>query len=141
MATDHKIEGSWNGKIFDRVLNVELPVDSHDACHTTALMYVTEEKPFDIVKKLIDAGTDIEAKDNDGKVPAYIAYRLGQTEVIELLIKFGANIEIKNDKWQTLFAEMCKEGKTKITNLLIQSGTNIEATASEGVTPLMSASR
>lgn len=51
MATDHKIEGSWNGKIFDRVLNVELPVDSYDACHTTALMYVTEEKTRETLRK------------------------------------------------------------------------------------------
>ena len=47
------------------------------------------------VKRLIDGGADINAKEEDGLTPLHIAAFAGQTKIALALIKVGADIHAK----------------------------------------------
>ena len=50
----------------------------------------------DVVKILVDAGADKEAKDKNEHTPLYIAAVRGHTEVVRILIEAGAYKEDKD---------------------------------------------
>lgn len=51
---------------------------------------------LEIVKWLIEADADINAKDKDKNTPVLLAYIYGQVKVVDFLIRMGANINVKN---------------------------------------------
>ena len=50
------------------------------------------------VKRLIEAGADVNIADKDGPTPAFIASQHGHTEALKLLIDAGADVSLPN-KW------------------------------------------
>jgi len=54
------------------------------------------EGNVEAVKQRLAAGTDVNAKNNDGSTPLHIAARHGVKEVAELLIDKGADVNVKN---------------------------------------------
>ena len=50
-----------------------------------------------MVKALIDAGADIEARDKNGWTPLHFAAEQGRTETAKFLIDAKANIEAWNE--------------------------------------------
>ena len=47
---------------------------------------------IDVVRSLLDHGSDIEEKDSDRRTPLAVASKFGQLEVAKLLIERGANV-------------------------------------------------
>jgi len=82
---------------------------------------------IEAVKQYLDAGTDVNAKDENGVTPLHQAAFYGQKEVVELLIAKGADVNAKEeDGWTPLhFAAM--EGHTKVAELLITAGADVNA--------------
>jgi hypothetical protein len=55
------------------------------------------------VRYLLDAGADVEVKDNDGQTALMIASWYGYKEVVQVLLAAGADVEVKdNDGWTAL---------------------------------------
>jgi ankyrin repeat protein len=53
------------------------------------------------VKRHLDKGSDVNAKDEDGVTPLQYAAEGGYNEIVELLIDKGANVNAKNDDGAT----------------------------------------
>ena len=53
---------------------------------------------IEAVKQHIAAGTDVNAKDNDGFTPLHATADRGHKEIVELLIAKGADVNAKADK-------------------------------------------
>ena len=74
-----------------------------------------EKGNLEAVKQHLAAGTDVNAKDDDGWTPLHWAASYGQKEVAVLLIAKGADVNGKNDVGDTpldYWAEMNTEGET-----------------------------
>jgi len=93
-----------------------------------------------LAKLLIQAGANIEAKDNDGLTPLICASDLGYKEIVKLLIQAGANIEAKDSDGFTPLICAADQRYEEIIELLLEKGANIEAKDDDGFTPLMCAS-
>ena len=52
---------------------------------------------IEAVKQLVDAGTDVNAKDEDENTPLHRAAYYGHKEIVVLLIAKGADVNVKND--------------------------------------------
>ncbi|XP_002737915.1 fibronectin type 3 and ankyrin repeat domains protein 1-like [Saccoglossus kowalevskii] len=55
----------------------------------------------EVAKTLINAGANVNTKDNDGKTPLMIAALNGHLSLVELLIQKGADVHVKNEFGKT----------------------------------------
>jgi len=91
-----------------------------------------EEGNIEAVKQAIAAGTDVNAKRDDGYTPLHDAASLGHKEVVELLIAKGANVNAQRDNGETPLDWAILNDHTEIADLLRKHG----AKTSEELRPL-----
>lgn len=60
------------------------------------LLYAALTKEYDIIKALVDAGADVNAKNFKLVTPLMFAAGIGDIDTMKLLIENGADIEHKN---------------------------------------------
>ena len=93
---------------------------------------------FDKVKKLLEAGLDINMQTINGLfTPLLTAIQNGHYDIVELLLKAGANPNLKLGNNQTaLYSAVLR---TDIAKLLLNAGVNINEKGQDGTTALMGA--
>ena len=63
-----------------------------------ALNKLTEPPVPAVVKRLIDAGVDVNAPDSTGWTPLHFAARAGSAEAVQLLLDAGAQVNVPDNK-------------------------------------------
>lgn len=51
-----------------------------------------------VIKRLIDAGVDVNAADSEGWTPLHFAARSGSAEAVQLLLNAGAQVNVRDSK-------------------------------------------
>ena len=105
-------------------------ISIHDAAHTGNI---------EAVKKHLDAGTDVNAKDEDGYTPLYAVAGGGHKEVAELLIAKGADVNPKREDGATPLLIAAVAGHKEVAELLIAKGADVNAKDKKGWTLLQHA--
>ena len=119
---------------------VGLPeVDLDHKC--TALHAAVQVNHPDIVQVLIDAGTDIEMKNNDGRSPLHMASCLGALTTVKMLVKAGVDLDQRDGNNFTALRAAVKGKHADVVQVLIDAGADIETKDAEGRSPLLLASR
>jgi len=77
---------------------------------------------IEAVKQHLAAGTDVNAKDEDGYTPLYAVAGGGHKEVAELLIAKGADVNAKDENSLTPLDQAIQRKKTETANLLRKHG-------------------
>ncbi len=85
--------------------------------HLAALQGNTE-----VIKKLIEAGTDLNKKDQYGSTPLIIAVLFGKNEAAKELINAGADLNITNNEESTPLHIAALMGRIEIVKLLLKKG-------------------
>jgi len=65
---------------------------------TVRLMYLANEGDLDGIEELLDAGSDVNFTDIDGRTALHVAACQGRTDVVELLLRRGAEVDPR-DRW------------------------------------------
>jgi ankyrin repeat protein len=120
-----------------------LITDSSDNLHDRLVgNYVTPEVRWvvtnysnseEMIELLIAKGADVNAKNNQGNTPLYLAVGNNQKELAELLLLKGADVNTKNKKGLT---PLHNAKRKEIIELLIAKGANINAQDNQGNMPL-----
>ena len=91
----------------------------------------------EIAKILIEAGANLEAKEDNGDTPLHWASDSGSIGTVELLIEKGANVDAKSDSWGfTPLHYASANDRVEVAKLLIDAGANVDAKSNKGRTPL-----
>lgn len=125
---------------------------------STALMEAVTYNNTEIVKMLIQAGADVNAKTDDIGVPfdpddeygappgritvlmnAVHSSEKNALEVVQLLLQAGADVNAKDEQGGT--ALMLAVGNLDVVRALLQAGADVNAKRLDGITTLMSAGR
>ncbi len=82
---------------------------------------------IEAVKQRLAAGTDVNAKDKDGRTPLHFATGKGHKEIAELLIASGADVNAKDlpGKGRTPLHSAAEGGHREIAELLIAKGARL----------------
>ena len=94
------------------------------------------------VLRLLQAGADVNARDEEGATLLMLAAYAGNLAMVKLLIEAGADVNAKDARgWSAISRAVYnaeqKRGFAEVVQLLIDSGADIEAAISYGVRPLM----
>ena len=85
---------------------------------------------------LLDAGADVNVKDDSGWTPLYHAASEGHTEIAKLLLDAGADVNVKDDSGWTPLHHTASGGLTEIAKLLLDAGADVNVKDDSGWTPL-----
>ena len=88
------------------------------------------------VKVLLEAGADLEARNERGTTPLHKAALRGNAETVTVLLEAGADLEARNERGTTPL-HMAALGETaEAVTVLIRAGAHLKARAEGGHTPL-----
>ncbi len=89
---NYPLEFTSTAHIVDMLLNHNAKVDVVNR-NGQSLLFEALRSPTKL-KKLLTAGADVNAADNDGYTPLIMAVEMGRDDAVKLLLQFGADIEI-----------------------------------------------
>lgn len=92
-----------------------------------------------IVKLLIDAGADVNAKNTEGFAPLFATWPRNFVQAAQMLIAAGANVNAKSNEGLSVLRYMAFNGSKEIVKLLIENGADLNVPDNQGATPLMAA--
>jgi ankyrin repeat protein/mono/diheme cytochrome c family protein len=91
------------------------------------------------VRKLLDNGADVNARDAEGNTPLILASFYASPQCVELLIDKGANVNMANKAGATALIRAATNYEK--TRLLVAAGANVRVRTDLGNTPLLLAAR
>jgi len=88
------------------------------------------------VRGALDAGADVNGKDESSRTALHVAAANGHDEVVEALLGATADTEVANAEGNTPLHWACLNGHVEAVRLLIQAGANPSALNSQNRTPV-----
>lgn len=109
---------------------------------STELFDAVKTSDADLVRKLSDAGADVNSRDDEGSTLLMLAAHAGNLATVKALIDAGADVKAADERGWTALSKSTynpeqKRGFADVAQILINAGANIEAPVGYGVRPLM----
>jgi TonB family protein len=114
------------------------PVQQDDEA---TLLTAAGEGRVDDVRALLDAGLDVNARNEDAWTPLLYAALGGHPEVVNLLLEYGADVNASNSAGWTPLIAAAMSGRAEVVGMLLERGADVNAGDTSGQTALMYAAR
>ena len=101
------------------------------------LLWAVNGGNFEEVRRLLNAGVDVNARDNHGWTALIAAASIHHLGLAEVLVEFGANLNAEDDRGETaLFTAAGLYCGDAFVKLLVENGANVHAKERNGRTAL-----
>ena len=119
----HDAAETGNERIMRRLLgDVRIDMLATTARGHTVLHNGAMRGHASIVRMLLDAGAEIEARDHEGSTPLHLAVLRGKKAVVRLLVEAGANVNAKRNDKATARYMATAANHESIQKILIEHG-------------------
>lgn len=105
------------------------------------IVWALQSENLNMIKLLVDAGSSINAVNDEGQSLLYITAAEGQTDILEWLIQMGADIEMRDYSGTTALMIACCYNHAKVVEQLVRCGANVNVRDNDGDTSLLFAIR
>ena len=92
-----------------------------------------------IIKRLLDAGADMNVQDNFGNRAIHVAAEKCHVDVVRLLLEKGADIEAQDNEGKTAISKAAEKGHVDVVRLLLEKGADKDAQDKKGKTAMSKA--
>lgn len=120
------------------VLNLK---EHNSAAGKMALFLAVERQHAEMVQTILDAGVDVDAKDNIGQTSLHRATRRENQLVMKVLLQHNATVDSKDDEGRTAWSAHARTRNTAILSLLLEAGADPSTTTLQGISPLYTAAQ
>ena len=103
------------------------------------LLFASREGYTKVVKMMLEANADVNAKDIEGWTALMLASIIpynNYTEIVKLLLEAGADVNAKDKDGDTVLIKTSGDGYTEIVKILLEAGADINAKNINGETAL-----
>ncbi|GAB2811805.1 ankyrin repeat domain-containing protein [Comamonas piscis] len=114
-------------------------IDARDAQGRTPLLVATQSNQVAAAKALIEAGADVNAKDNIEDSPYLYAGARGHQEILQMALTHGADLRSTNRYGGTALIPAAERGHVETVRTLINAGVDVNHVNRLGWTALMEA--
>jgi ankyrin repeat protein len=114
-------------------------IDARDAQGRTPLLVATQSNQVAAAKALIEAGADVNAKDNIEDSPYLYAGARGHQEILQMALAHGADLRSTNRYGGTALIPAAERGHVETVRTLINAGVEVDHVNRLGWTALMEA--
>ena len=123
--------------VVQALLAVKTDVDFKDRHSWTALHYAAINKQNIVIKLLLDAKADVNAKVlKHLSTPFHLATQKGNGETAQMLLEAGADVLLKDEDGNTPFHLATRFNNPEIVKAIIQHGVDVNVLNGEGKTAL-----
>jgi len=105
-----------------------------------ALIQAAGKNDLTQVQNLLEQGTDVNAKDDNGVTALMMASVMGHVEVVKRLLDKGADVSAKDNDGVTALTGTSFEGHFDVAKLLVEKGADVNIKSKDGDTALMAGS-
>jgi len=92
---------------------------------------------MEVARLMLEAGCDVNCKNNQGMRPLHDAAAKGYTEIVQLLLNVsGCNVDCLNRDKDTPLHQAVKYGRAGVVQQLISAGAHVDCQNRKGSTPL-----
>jgi ankyrin repeat protein len=115
----------------------------HSFVSAQKLLEAVDAKDYKTVETSIKKGEDVNAANEKGMFPLWLAVWNGDARMVDLLLKSGANARqiFKGETEIALLDVAAQEGPLDVVELLVKAGAEVNKPDSHGQTPLRVAAR
>ena len=133
-----KTSSSWE---FQSTTKAQELITRWHLSPTEVFFRAVERGNFEEVQRLLDSGTDIEAKADCDYTVLIFAASSGRTKAVKFLLDRGAKVNARDSWDHTPLLLSAHNGHTEIVSILLSHGADVNAKDKDGDTALASASR
>ena len=119
---------------FGKDINEKLSIFSQAPIHK--IIESKEKNKHDVLKKMLDLGSDPNIKDSNGWSALHYACQLGDFNSVEILINNGASIDSYSNNKRIPLHLASYRGYSNIVELLLKNGSDPNYQDEQGCTPL-----
>jgi ankyrin repeat protein len=116
-------------------------IETMDCNMETALIRAVKRRHISVVEILLRYGANIEATDQFGNRPLFLAAGQGHGNLVDVLLRMKPNLEAENEDGQTALMAAADGGHKSILFRLLEQGADPEKLERHGETALISAIR
>ena len=103
---------------------------------TTPLMKASHDGDRGIVRSLLKAGADLNARNADGNNALWLACVGSQLDIVDMLVDAGIDIDNRNDNGATPLMYAASSGKAGVVERLLARGADVTAETLDGFSAL-----
>ena len=118
------------GKLSSVKALIKAGADIHatDYNDNTVLISCNADKcSAEMAKLLIDAGVDVNARNNEGRTALMNAAQYGNAEAVDVMIAAGADVNLKDRHDRTALMRAAEEVNLRIVKALVEAGADVAA--------------
>ncbi len=101
-----------------------------------ALFKAIDDDDVEVIKRAIEAGADVNAKNDDGRTPLHLAAYGNSKKIMDTLIAAGADVNAKDNHGDTPLYGAVRSNSKESMDALLAAGVDVNSRDNNGLTPL-----